>query len=378
MKTGKKVTGFSIALFLLFIAFTGYSQDKLIKRSKTIEKEYKETVKDIDVWNAFGNIEISRWDKPTLKVTVTVKVLAWDEDDAERFIGKISPEFKMENNETGRYSFSSTTSLSNIKNICNCKKDGIVYAPWFKKNAEVKKYSINYQIKLPSSVNNIYVANSFGNVTIPDFTGTLKMYLRNVNLKAGKLILNKDKSTINIRYGKATVESLENIEFCSYSCKEINIKSAINVKGNTRFSTINISDAKDFVITSKNDKISIDNLESLEGTGNFTDITVKHLYNSLKFYDKSGTIEIENIDPAFKTISLAGQYNDYILNLDKLNYILKADLEFTDFEGPESILSLEKREELISGANTFEKTIGKNADKSTVRLKCSNCNIELK
>jgi len=377
MKTGKKVTGFSIALFLLFIAFTGYSQDKLITRSKTIEKEYKETVKDIDVWNAFGNIEISRWDKPTLKVTVTVKVLAWDEDDAERFIGKISPEFKMENNETGRYSFSSTTSLSNIKNICNCKKDGIVYAPWFKKNAEVKKYSINYQIKLPSSVDNIYIANNFGNVTIPDFTGTLKMYLRNVNLKAGKLILNKDKSTINIRYGKATVESLENIEFCSYSCKEINIKNITNVKGNTRFSTINISDAKDFVITSKNDKISIDNLESLEGTGNFTDITVKHLYNSLKFYDKSGTIEIENIDPAFKTISLAGQYNDYILNLGKLNYTLKADLEFTDFEGPESILSLEKREELISGANTFEKTIGKNADKSTVRLKCSNCNIEL-
>jgi hypothetical protein len=378
MKTGKKVTGFSIALFLLFIAFTGYSQDKLITKTKTIEKEYKETVKDIDVWNAFGNIEISRWDKPTLKVTVTVKVLAWDEDDAERFIGKISPEFKMENNETGRYSFSSTTSLSNIKNICNCKKDGIVYAPWFKKNAEVKKYSINYQIKLPSSVDNIYIANNFGNVTIPDFTGTLKMYLRNVNLKAGKLILNKDKSTINIRYGKATVESLENIEFCSYSCKEINIKNITNVKGNTRFSTINISDAKDFVITSKNDKISIDNLESLEGTGNFTDITVKHLYNSLKFYDKSGTIEIENIDPAFKTISLAGQYNDYILNLDKLNYTLKADLEFTDFEGPESILSLEKREELISGANTFEKTIGKNADKSTVRLKCSNCNIELK
>ncbi len=378
MKTGKKVTGFSIALFLLFIAFTGYSQDKLITRSKTIEKEYKETVKDIDVWNAFGNIEISRWDKPTLKVTVTVKVLAWDEDDAERFIGKISPEFKMENNETGRYSFSSTTSLSNIKNICNCKKDGIVYAPWFKKNAEVKKYSINYQIKLPSSVDNIYIANNFGNVTIPDFTGTLKMYLRNVNLKAGKLILNKDKSTINIRYGKATVESLENIEFCSYSCKEINIKNITNVKGNTRFSTINISDAKDFVITSKNDKISIDNLESLEGTGNFTDIAVRHLYNSLKFYDKSGTIEIENIDPAFKTISLAGQYNDYILNLGKLNYILKADLEFTDFEGPESILSLEKREELISGANTFEKTIGKNADKSTVRLKCSNCNIELK
>jgi hypothetical protein len=378
MKTGKKVTGFSIALFLLFIAFTGYSQDKLITRSKTIEKEYKETVKDIDVWNAFGNIEISRWDKPTLKVTVTVKVLAWDEDDAERFIGKISPEFKMENNETGRYSFSSTTSLSNIKNICNCKKDGIIYAPWFKKNAEVKKYSINYQIKLPSSVDNIYIANNFGNVTIPDFTGTLKMYLRNVNLKAGKLILNKDKSTINIRYGKATVESLENIEFCSYSCKEINIKNITNVKGNTRFSTINISDAKDFVITSKNDKISIDNLESLEGTGNFTDIAVRHLYNSLKFYDKSGTIEIENIDPAFKTISLAGQYNDYILNLGKLNYILKADLEFTDFEGPESILSLEKREELISGANTFEKTIGKNADKSTVRLKCSNCNIELK
>ena len=378
MKTEKKVTVFSFAALLILLSFNGFSQDKLITKTKTIEKEYNETVKDIDVWNAFGNIEISRWDKPALKVTVTVKVLAWEEDDAERFIEKISPEFQIEKNETGGYSFSSTTSLSNIKNICNCKKDGIVYAPWFKKNAKVKKYSINYQIKLPSSVDNMYISNNFGNVTIPDFKGILKLYLKNVNLKAGKLILNKDKSTINIRYGKATIESLGNIEFCSYSSKEINIGSVVNVKSNTRFSTVNISDAKDFVITSKNDKITIENLESLEGTGDFTDISVKQLHKSLKFFDKSGTIEIVNVDPGFETISLAGQYNDYILNLNKLNYTLNADLEFTDFDSPESILSPEKRKELISGAETFEKKIGNNTDKAIVRLKCSNCNVKLK
>ncbi len=379
MKTEKKLTVFSMAALIL-LAVTGYSQEKLITKTKTIEKEYSETIKNIDIWNAFGNIEISYWDKPALKVVVTIKVLAWEQDDAARFIEKISPELKMEKLQTAGYAFTSITDISNIKNLCKCDgNEGKVYAPWFKKNAKVKRFSIDYEVKIPNSVNSIYLNNNFGNVSLPDFKGNLNINLRNGDFKSGKLILtNSADDRIFLRYGRATIKSLENGNIVLYSCKDITTGTLKNITLKSSFSEITIDKAVNLKLNSKNDDISIQDVESLSGEGNFSDLHIANLIKSLTFNNKSGTIKIENIESGFETLSLEGQYNDYILNLNNLDYTLTADLEFTDLESPDNILPAEKRKELIRGAATFEKKVGSNAEKSIINLKCSNCNVKFK
>ncbi len=379
MKTEKRLIKFSLIAFCLLFTITGYSQEQLISKVKKIEKVYDEqNIKIVNIINAFGNINISHWNKNKLKVSVTIKVIAWENDDAERFIEKINPEMKVEKSKLGEYYFHSQTSFSNIKNQCNCKDDKKVYAPWFKKNAEVKQYSISYEIKLPATINNLTIINSYGDVSISDFSGKMQLNLRNGNFRAGRLKLDKSTDLFHIRYGKANIEALENSKLFLYSCKDAKIGSIKNVYLSSQFSEIQINNCSALYIKSRSDNITIDNLESLEGTGNFTDISINNLDKSVKFNNKSGTIKIDNIDPGFESISLDGQFNDYILNLNELDYILNADLEFTDLESPDDIYPGQKREALINGQATFEKKIGSKTTNSKITLKCSNCNVELK
>ncbi len=362
-------------IFTLIFVQSGYSQGKWVTKVKTIEKEFDNNVKYIDVNNNYGNINISYWNEKKLKARVTIKVEASEEKIANSFIKKICPVIKSECDEMNICDF----GLRPKYFYTNDKNHNEIYGSGSEKNLGVKQFRIDIDLLIPYSVDYICVTNNFGNISIPDYSGNLQLFLSNGNLKTGKLNLNDTTLPFEIRNGEVNIKSLKNSKLVRfYSCKDVKIGNITNVNLYSNFSNIQITDCSGLNIDSKSDNITIDNLESLEGTGSFTDISIKNLYYSLILNDKSGTIEIENIDPGFKTISLAGQYNDYILNLDKLNYTLHAELEFTDFESPESILSLEKRKELISGANTFEKIVGNNTGKSIVRLKCSNCNVTFK
>ena len=132
------------------------------------------------------------------------------------------------------------------------------------------------------------------------------------------------------------------------------------------------------VLTSKGDNITIENLESLRGTGNFTSLKIDKLISSINLSNKSGETEIETVNPGFESISLTGQFNDYILNLNNLNYTLTADLEFTDLKSSEEIFKTLERKKLLNGKATINKQIGDQSGDSQINLKCSNCNVVLR
>jgi len=381
MKTGKKSITFNIAIILYFLTLTGFSQDEgLNSKVKTIEKIYSEpNIEYFGVTNSFGNIDISRWDENKVKVTVTLTVIAWEEDDADRFLEKLIPEMSISKNKKGNYDIYCATNVSNIKNLCKCDETGKkIYAPWFRKNAEVKQYKINYDVKIPETIKRLSLFNRYGNINIPDFKGKISINLSNGNLKTGDMKITGECPGIHVRYGKVHIEAIENSKANLYSCKDVQIGRLVKTNLTSKFSDIQISSCSGLTLNSRNDNFVIDNLESMIGTGNFTSLKIKNMESSIDFSNKSGEIEIGKINPDFKLISLNGQFNDYILNLDNLSYSLTADLEFTDLKSTNTIYPEQKRNELINGKALIERKIGDLTSESHIMLECSNCNVDLK
>ena len=174
------------------------------------------------------------------------------------------------------------------------------------------------------------------------------------------------------------MESIENSKLNLYSCNHVNIGDLRDVNLISKFSGIEIALCSELVLNSKSDNITIENLESLNGIGDFTSLTINNLVGTIDLMNKSGETEIERINPDFENISLTGQFNDYILHLDNLSYSLSAELEFTDLKSSEEILPTLKRQKLLNGKATIEKQIGSRPDNSQVNLKCSNCNVILR
>ena len=378
MNTGNLNIKFSIMAIFWALALTVFAQDDLISKVKTIEKVFDESgIEYVGITNSFGDIDISYWDNDKVKMTITVKVIAWEDDDAERFIEKLIPESKTFECKCSGKAVYSATDYSHIKKLCGCDGEKKVYAPWFKKNAEVKQFSVNYDVKIPASVNIIDLSNRFGNINIPDFEGTLSINLSNGNLKAGGLKMQNSSKGVRARYGKVHIESIENSKIDLYSCKDVQIGNLAGTNLISKFSDIHISSCRGLTLNSKSDNITIGRLESLEGRGIFTSLEIDNFTSVINFYNKSGEIEIRKTNPDFKTISLDGQFNDYILNLNTLGYSLTADLEFTDLKAPDAIYPEQKRKELINGKASFKIEVGNQPGVPQVLLKCSNCNVDL-
>jgi len=377
MKTEKKNIVFSIFILLTLISFKGWAQDTLISKSKTIERVFDgPDIEYFGVTNFFGDIRVSYWEQNKVKISATIKVIAWQEEDANEFIEKLIPEISLSSDKSGKKHIYALTNISKIKNLCNCDgENGLVYSSLFKKKIKIKQYNVSYDIKIPVSIKDLDIQNSYGNISMPDYKGSLILTLNNGNIKAGNLKLNNSSYGIHIRYGKGNIESLENTKLTLYSCTDIHVGSVKNIQLVSKFSDININFCSELNMTSQSDNLQIESLESLIGKGNFTKLRIKELNGSVDFSNKSGEIKIDQIDPRFKDITLAGQFNDYNLNLSKHNYSLSAELEFTDLESSETICSEQRRKELIGGKASIEKQIGSQTGNSRVNLKCSNCNV---
>jgi len=380
MKTGKRNIASKLLVIFCLLILSGFAQDDLISKVKIIEKVFDQpNIEYFGVTNIFGNIDISYWDQEEVKMTITIKVIAWEEEDANRFIEKVIPEISTTQSKKGYFSIYSATDVSRIKNLCNCDDDeGKIYAPWFKKKARVKQYNVSYEVKLPATVNKIDLYNRYGDISIPDFEGNMSIQVSNGNLKTGKLKLENNEIGIRVRYGKVHIESIENSKLNLYSCNDVNIGNLRNVNLISKFSGIDVISCSELVLNSKSDNFTIRILESLRGTGDFTSLIINNLVGSIDLNNKSGETEIETVNPGFKSISLTGQFNDYILNLNHLSYFLSAELEFTDLKSPEAIYPKQKRKELLNGKAIIKNRIGDQSEDSQVNLKCSNCNVVLR
>jgi hypothetical protein len=380
MKTEKSMGKFMVLLSLLFVFSMSPAQDgeNLITKSKTITKVFdKESVRDLFVTNSTGDINISRGLSKQLEIVIKIEVTGWQDEDVEIFLEKLVPDISLEGNEEQGFQ---VLSLFNFKmnKKCACPGEKKVYNPWFGKKAEVKSYRVDYEIKIPETLNSIQLLNAYGNISLPSYTGKLIINLRNGNLKTGNLDLASCECPgITVRYGKVNMGKVNNGILKFNSCEHVKIEALQNSELNSSFSNVRLGYASGVDLQSKSDDVVIQRIDSLFGRGQFTTLSVEELGSYLKFDNRSGEISVKKIESDFSSIVLNGTFNNYHLNVSELSYLFSASLASTELSCPEAVCSKSFREKARNSSITFNKKVGLQPGQSQIKLSCTTCTIAL-
>jgi hypothetical protein len=160
-------------------------------KERNISKTYTASGNILNIENRFGQVKITTWDKNEIKVDIHLETSSTDKEFTEKSFERMDVEESKDGNNI------------NLKTVLN--KGG-------EKNVSCTNCSntiiVDYDVHIPAS-NALKIQNSFGDVTIPDYTGPVSLTVKYGELIAGKLTR---PEKIEVAFGKADLKSLSNID----------------------------------------------------------------------------------------------------------------------------------------------------------------------
>jgi len=317
MKSFKTIL-FAIILLLplLMVANTGKPTGKHTKE-KNIHKEF--TISEdteLRLFNSYGNIDISTWNKD--KVEVKIQIIVNGDNE---------------------------TSVNSDLELINIHFEEILKRKWLiietKNMGGIKNHKeVHYQIKVPRS-NPLHVFNIYGDITLGKIDADIKMNISYGNILADEL---NGSTVISTSYSQRTT---------------INFAKGIDLF--TNFSDINIKNAGAIFVGEMNSSnINIEKIENLIYQGNYGSLNVGLITKRLKIisasnvnmnFAKLSDESIININAKYGTIKI-----DYWTSKEtNINtYGSRVTLGYTEREPFDLNLSLMRMDEMISTPFTVE------------------------
>jgi len=270
-----KTNLFAILLFLplLTIANTGKPTGKHTKE-KTIQKEFKVLPSTIlEVWNKYGNVDISTWDSDKIAIEAHVIVNGNNEQNLTTALKEIQLDFSDDYN----------------KKKVKVETKGL---------EEIKLHKeIHYQIKVPKTCP-LFVSNSYGNIIIDETDASVDFGVAYGSVIAGKL---NGKSTLAISYSqKSKIKYARNLTvFTFFADLKIDESMDLFLK---KMQSSNVSIGEVWSLTYSNCNYGTLEIDSIlwggYGNGDYLTVNIKSITGRLPmtFDAKYGSINIEKWD----------------------------------------------------------------------------------
>jgi hypothetical protein len=190
----KTIVLFALALVPL-ISIAGDGDN--VEKKRTISKTYTVGADDrLSIDNTFGNVVVSTWDKNEIQVDIEIGVRAPSDEKAQRMMDEI-----MVSDNQGGKDINFITEIGNMGKGNKDNGNG-------NENENERKFYVDYKISMPSK-NPLRIENSFGKVTIPDFTGSASITSKFGELTTGKI---SNAKLIHVEFGRADIGKLNNAD----------------------------------------------------------------------------------------------------------------------------------------------------------------------
>ncbi|KAA1247096.1 hypothetical protein [Aquimarina sp. RZ0] len=282
--------------------------------SRTIHKLYDFTNSgELQVENKYGNIVVNGWNQNKIQITVDIMATKKNEEDAKELLARIKP------------SITSSPDFINIFSNIEEKNNGFFSRMINKANPfDVDRGSvqIDYTIHLPTNAD-VQVINKFGDIIINDWNGKLK-----VNLQHGDMWINNNlnKATIEIKFGK--LQSKE-ISYANIKLKnsELEIEESKDLSIMSNGSTININEAINLEIYSSKDKVTIGNLERIQGELSFSNMRLKQVKEDINLRMDVADLVINKIIKPDANITIKQKSSELNINISNLSFDFNAYLQ---------------------------------------------------
>ncbi|WP_339712942.1 hypothetical protein [uncultured Kriegella sp.] len=282
--------------------------------SKKISKTYDMTsAGELYLDNKYGDVTIQGWKKNSISILVEITVTHKKKENAEDLLSRISPNIKVINN------FISVSSDI-------AEKSTGFFAKYFNKanpfDFDRSNVQINYTVNLPAKAE-LEIINKFGDVIVEDYSGKLKLDAQHGDVWINENLNNAD---VNLRYGKLRAES---INYGSIRLKNgsLNLEKSKDLRLNSSGSNIDIETVTALEIYSSKDEITIDEVESIQGSLEFTNMQLNNVDDQINLGMKIADFKVLEVHSADASIVIHQESSEISLNVDGFSFNFDATLE---------------------------------------------------
>ena len=278
--------------------------DAMGERKKTIVKVYDVTAKDhLMIENQFGNVDINVWNRDEIRVDITIKASSSSEDRVQKYLDAVDISEKRNGDQI---ILKTTIDKSGFGGnwIMNRNKDG-----------EKNFVQIDYLVSMPKT-NALTVKNSFGNTTIPTFSGPLTINQQHGNFSSTEL--NGNQVDVDVRFGKADIQEMGNGKL-NIQYSKLQLEKANNINLNNQFGGLWIGE--------------VSRLDGKIGYSGAKIGTIKQSCN-IKL-DFSGGFKIDQLNKSVDNIDIQANYSSVVLPMaQSSDYNFDVTVSYGGFKYP--------------------------------------------
>ena len=337
---------FTTFLFISSLSLAYAGEIPLIEKRKDYNFNFSAGgVEKIEIDNQFGDVTVQFVNQKNITISVTVKANAPSNHLLEDYIESI----QINGNRDGEKVKVATSIRKGSFNMNSWNKD---------KNANFK---IDYEVFMPKNIA-LKVNDSFGTVTIPEFTAPIALNLNYCTLNVESI--SNQNSKINLNYGSANIKSLTGGDLAS------------------NFTAINLGEARNINMNNNNGSIKAKYLEDIEGILNYSGGVLGNIKDAVKLkINYTNNLRIEKIDDKLKNLQIFSNYSNIDLPIsEKFNGNFDIKTNFGSFWIDPNLITHflknsatdKKQSGTKSPINTYQGKIGKQTSSDSKIIVISN------
>jgi len=364
MKTANIYKSMLLVGIMLSCSFLAKAGGQLLIFASEIEEKPTEKVskkvlydlkadKNIDVrlTNKYGKINISSWEKDSVKLSIDISAVAKTKEEAEKILQRVHIEPVFDE----KY-FILTTEISEKTsgNIISQLIDDLTDKA--KELIDKTNVEISISITVPERAK-LTINNKYGDINFSQgFKGNLQIVLAYGNLNAGEL---PPFSSLNVQSGNIFVGMIQNGRI-ALKYGKLALRSADRLYLESSSSEIDIDEIKDLDMDSRNDDFNILNAYSLTGKTSLSKIFVQEMKQKARLEMQGGSFKIRTLKASFEWIDIQSKSTDIKITPEE-NLVYQLDISGTPNEvlKNENTANNQKKSavsSLISGLTGNEKT----------------------
>lgn len=265
-------------------------------KSKTFSKTFSVDRSDkVNIASRYGSVTVKTWDKNEVKIDAIITAYSNSENETQKLLN----EANVDASKSGDI-ISFETSLQYDKgNWVRGARNG---KNW---RREVK---INVTVYMPSK-NALKVHHQYGDVSVGSFSGATAFELQYGNLTTGDL--SSTNNFINVQYGKATLENVNQAEIKVQYGNGLTIGNINNLELDIQYASANITSIKNNgqMKVQYGGGVKIGSAGSLSLTTQYAGLTVGKLNGTITCNAQyGGGVNIGQVESGAKTVNIHAQY----------------------------------------------------------------------
>jgi hypothetical protein len=314
--------------------------------TKSIVKEF-DISRDgtVGITNKYGSIDIRTWDASQVKIDVTLMADARNQEAANEIFNRIAVKFEN--------SPSVVRAITEIETTTGWKS-------WFNWGSGGDEFEINYVVHLPSTVV-LELDNKYGDIYVADMNNRASVVLKYGDMKIGNI---NGNATITMGYSDGSVSSTNDLNLhLAYSelylgkannisfdgkYSDLEIETAGDMNANTGYVDVKIQKVGRLMNTGKYDDFVISSAVSMDVDSRYSGFVVSDLETYGDFTMSYGSVDIQNVNAGFQSISIQSSYTDVSIDVaEDAAFTLDASTRYCDIHhyGMEIFQEIEKQSE---------------------------------